>query len=132
MIGIPGNARLTPKRPWDWLSDAEVQALRPFFEHRGPGRPIHDLRARLDASFWVICRKGPWRDLPPEMGPADTAHRQFRRWVHAGVWERLLRAVAAPDCPPVLRGLRHWVCRVWRRCLRIPLFAFAAAPAPPS
>jgi hypothetical protein len=53
------------------------------------------------------------------MGPWATAARQFRRWAHAGVWTRLLQALAAPDCPPVLQRLAPWICRAYRRGLRI-------------
>jgi transposase len=111
--------RRTPPRPWAHLTQAEVAVLRPFFQRQGAGRPIHDLPARLDAIFWVACRNGPWRTLPEPMGPWDTAHRQFRRWAHAGVWTKLLAATAAPDCPPILRALQHWICRAYRRALRV-------------
>jgi hypothetical protein len=53
------------------------------------------------------------------MGPADTAHRQFRRWAHAGVWTRLLQAVADPRCPLMLKRMEPWICRAYRRALRI-------------
>jgi transposase len=115
----PPNARTSTPRRWDHLTPEEVQALRPFFETPGPGRPIHDLSARLDAIFWVVCQDGPWRNLPAEMGPWDTAHRQFRRWAHAGVWTRLLKLLARRNCPSMLRRLEHWLCRAFRRALRI-------------
>jgi len=124
MLSRPGYpSHYATTRPWDHLTPSEFAVLRPFFEarpgQRGPGRPIFDLRARLDAIFWVACHNGPWRNLPPEMGPADTASRQFRRWAHAGVWTRLLEAMAHPDCPLMLRRMHHWVCRCYRRALRI-------------
>jgi transposase len=119
MFCVPFHSRYSKPRPWDWLSDAELAALRPFFERQGAGRPIHDLRARLDAIFWVVTRNGPWRELPLEMGPWDTAHRQFRRWARAGVWSRLLQAVANRRCPQGLRRLEHWLCRAFRRALRV-------------
>ncbi len=118
----PANLRrpgLTNPRPWQPLSDEELRALWPYFVHKGSGRPIFDIRARLDAIFWVACHDGPWKNLPPEMGPWDTAHRQFRRWVHKGTWAELLKAVALKTCPPVLRRLTHWLCRAWRRATRI-------------
>lgn len=115
----PPNARYSPRRPWASLTPEEVLALRPYFEHRGPGRPIHDLPARLDAIFWVVCQDGPWHRLPAEMGPHDTASRQFRRWAHAGVWTRLLKLLRRPECPAVLRALENWLCRAYRRALRL-------------
>jgi transposase len=109
---------LTPPRPWAPLTDDQLRALWPYVVHRGAGRPIFDIRARLDAIFWVACHNGPWRDLPPQLGPHDTAHRQFRRWVHKGVWTQLLKDVAT-STDPALRSLTHWVCRAWRRATRI-------------
>lgn len=111
--------RHATRRPWQPLTTLQFAAIRRFFENTGAGRPMHDLRGRLDAIFWVACHNGPWRLLPAEMGPAEAAQRQFRRWVHKGVWERLLLAVSAADAPPMLKWLEHWVCRAWRRCLRI-------------
>ena len=119
MFCVPQNQRYSTPRPWDHLTASELNVLRPFFERQGPGRPIHDLRARLDAIFWVACHPGPWRNLPEAMGSADTAHRQFRRWTHAGVWTRLLQAMADPNCPLMLRRMEHWVCRAYRRALRL-------------
>jgi transposase len=111
--------RYSTPRPWQALTPEELNALIPFVTRQGAGRPIFDIRARLDAVFWVVTSPHPWRCLPPEMGPADTAARQFRRWAHAGIWTRLLKAIAAPDCPPALKRLEHWICRAYRRALRI-------------
>jgi transposase len=109
---------LTKPLPWRPLRDDELEALKPYFVHRGAGRPMHDIRARLDAIFWAVTHNGRWRDLPPAMGPWDTAHRQFRRWVHKGVWTQLLKDVAATT-DPVLKRLEHWLCRAFRRGLRL-------------
>ena len=111
--------RYAEARHWAPLTAEELKALLPFFARQGGGRPIFDIRARLDAVFWVVTSPHPWRCLPAAMGPADTASRQFRRWAHAGVWTRLLQAVADPKCPPMLRRLEHWICRAYRRGLRI-------------
>lgn len=32
----------------------------------------------------------PWRDLPERSGPWQTIYSRFRRWQHAGVWDRVL------------------------------------------
>ena len=115
----PTPYRITPPRPWRPLEDAEMAVLAPYFAHPGGGRPLHDLRGRLNAIFWVACHRGRWADLPAELGPWDTAHRQFRRWVHRGIWSRLLVAVAARRAPAALKRLEHWLCRAFRRALRI-------------
>ena len=94
----------------------------------GPGRPVRDPRGRLDAIFWMAAHLpgpgwslAPWRTLPPRFGKADTVARQFRRWAQAGLWTRLLQALADPDRPgiAVLRRLESWICRSFRRAWRV-------------
>ena len=110
----------TPVRRWQPLSNAEWDALLPFVLVReGPGRPLRDARARMDAVFWVAAAGSAWHALPPRFGKADTVSRHFRRLAHAGLWERLLRALARPDAPPALRAVEHWVCRACRRATRL-------------
>ncbi|WP_256476410.1 transposase, partial [Siccirubricoccus soli] len=68
-------------------------ALAPYVLRRsGPGRPIPELRQRMDAIFHLACSAEPWRALPPAFGKPDTVSRCFRRLTHAGLWQRLLRA----------------------------------------
>ncbi len=110
-----------------------------------------DPRARLDAIFRAATLKRPlregggraaWRALPEEFGRADTVSRTHRRWAARGLWSRLLRAVAAPGAPRVLRRLTHWVCCAFRRAIKAQgglaaialarrLRLFSALPAPP-
>jgi transposase len=118
--------RSSPQRPWEPLSDVDWAVLSPFlFRHNGPGRPVRDPRGRLDAIFWLAARPQrhlpPWHALPPEFGKHDTVARQFRRWAHAGLWTRLLQALADPEHPgiEVLRRLESWVCRSYRRAWRL-------------
>ena len=118
--------RSSPHRPWEPLSDDEWAVLSPFlFRHAGPGRPVRDPRGRLDAIFWLAARPQrhlpPWRALAPEFGKPDTVARQFRRWAQAGLWTRLLEALADPDWPglPILRRLESWICRTYRRAWRL-------------
>ena len=64
--------RLTPPRPWQPLSDDEWLALLPYVLRRsGPGRPIPELRARMDAIFHVCHARLPWHALPPAFGKPD-------------------------------------------------------------
>lgn len=50
--------------------------------------------ACLDGIFWVLRSGAPWRDLPDRYGPYTTCHNRFVRWRRAGVWDRILDAVA--------------------------------------
>jgi transposase len=117
----PIASRLTPHRPWQRMSDTEWLALMPYVERRsGPGRPLRELRTRMDGIFHLATTTtAPWHALPAEFGKADTVSRYFRRLTHAGLWQRLLHALAeAPENHP-LRALEAWICRACRRAWRI-------------
>ncbi len=108
-----------PFRP---LSDTEYALLArhlPPIEH-SRGRPPQDRRRTLDAIFWIACSTGPWKDLPPEYGRADTASRQLRRWARSGVMDLLLNLVATRRRrDTLLRSLAWRICRAYRRITRI-------------
>jgi len=40
--------------------------------------------------MWIIRTGAPWRDLPPSYGNWNSTAKRFRRWVKAGIWEKLL------------------------------------------
>jgi transposase len=44
---------------------------------------------------WVLRSGAPWRDLPDCYGPRTTCYNRFVRWRRAGVWERIMHALAA-------------------------------------
>ena len=59
--------------------------------------------------------------LPPEFDKPGTVASQFRRWAQAGLWTRLLEALADPEYPgiAILRRLESWICRTYRRAWRL-------------
>ncbi|WP_242662634.1 transposase, partial [Pseudoroseomonas deserti] len=102
------------------MTDLEWAALLPYLLHRSPqGRPIADLRQRMDGIFALAVSHDPWRLLPERFGNPDTVARYFRRLTHAGLWPRLLEALAdaAPRHP--LRAIEHFIVRATRRAHRI-------------
>src|SRR3712207_9459108 len=103
----PGGRRFIPRRPWQPLADAEWAALAPYLrDGSGPGRPLGtDPRARMDAFLQVAVADLPWRLLPEAYGKGSSVARHFRRLAHAGLWARLLEALARPHCPPALRAV---------------------------
>ncbi|MDB5377329.1 MAG: family transposase, partial [Rubritepida sp.] len=100
------------------LSDTEWQALLPHLPDETRGRPC-DHRARFDAIFRVAATDGPWRDLPEPYGKPGTISRHFRRLTHDGLWERLLKALAAAPAGHPLRRLEGLICRATRRAIRL-------------
>src|SRR6478672_9675934 len=59
------------------------------------GVPRVNDRRVLDGIFWVLRSGAPWRDLPEAFGPYTTCYNRFVRWRRAGVWGRIIDALAA-------------------------------------
>ncbi len=41
--------------------------------------------------FWILDNGAKWKDLPRRFGSKSTVHRWFKKWVEAGVFERIMR-----------------------------------------
>ena len=131
-------------RPWQPLSDAEWEAVRPYLPDPARGGATATRRKTLDAIFWIAASKEPWRSLPSHLGKPDSVAKTLRRWACAGILERLLLAVSNHPLStdnPHLRGLAWLIARAFRRMARIlPVEAVMTArdlrmidalPAPP-
>jgi len=79
------------------LSDGPWSRLEPLLPPARPrtGRPNKAHRLVVEAILWRLRTGAPWRDLPAEFGPWQTAYSRFRRWRAAGVWDRALAALQA-------------------------------------
>jgi transposase len=49
----------------------------------------------LNGIFWVLRPGAPWRDLPETYDSRTTCYNRFVRWRQAGVWDRIMKALAA-------------------------------------
>ena len=49
----------------------------------------HDNRLFVNAVFYRVRTGIGWRDLPERFGNWNSVARRFRRWVLAGVWEKV-------------------------------------------
>ena len=68
-----------------------------------PGRAGDDNRLFVDAVVWMARTGTPWRELAPCFGNWNSVFRRFRRWAKAGVWERLMAALADdPDFESII------------------------------
>jgi transposase len=54
---------------------------------------VNDRRV-LNGIFWILRSGAPWRDLPEAFGPYTTCYNRFVRWRRAGVWGRIIDALA--------------------------------------
>lgn len=78
------------------LTEAQWEVLRPEAEQvmaelrRAAGRPmVHELRAVLDAVFYVVRNGIEWRALPVDFPPWDAVYAFFQRWSQRGLPRRL-------------------------------------------
>jgi transposase len=92
MMQIP---KLEPRIMRYELTDYEWAAIRPMLPNKARGVPRVDDRRVLNGICWVLRSGAPWRDLPDCYGPRTTCYNRFVRWRRAGVWERIMHALAA-------------------------------------
>jgi transposase len=76
------------------LTDHEWKALKPMLPNKPRGVRRVDDRRILNGIFWVLRSGAPWRDLPSSFGPYTTCYNRFVRWRRAGVWARIMNALA--------------------------------------
>ena len=77
------------------LTDDEWTAIKPMLPNKPRGVPQVNGRRVLHGIFWVLRSGAPWRDLPEAFGPYTTCYDRFVRWRRAGVWSRIIDALAA-------------------------------------
>lgn len=76
------------------LTDKQWSMIEPHLPIAAVG-PIPDLRKHFNAVMWRFRTGSPWRDLPEEFGPWQSAYDRFRIWVAKGVFQHLMEAVIA-------------------------------------
>src|SRR5262245_25405636 len=76
------------------LTDQEWSAIGPMLPNKPRGIPRVNDRRVLNGIFWVLRSGAPWRDLPQSFGPYTTCYNRFVRWRRAGVWARIMSALA--------------------------------------
>src|SRR6059058_215527 len=76
------------------LTDDEWTAIKPMLPNKPRGVPRVNDRRVLNGIFWVLRSGAPWRDLPNNFGPYTTCYNRFVRWRRAGVWSKIMNALA--------------------------------------
>jgi len=69
--------------------------FKPMLPNKPRGIPRVNDRRVLNGIFWVLRSGAPWRDLPEAFGPYTTCYNRFVSWRRAGVWSRIIDALAA-------------------------------------
>jgi putative transposase len=77
------------------LTDAQWALVDSIIPEGKPGdRPRSiDVRAVVNAIFYLLRTGCQWRLLPREFPPWPTVYYYFRRWEQESVWLRLLRSL---------------------------------------
>src|SRR5215211_8058724 len=76
------------------LTDEAWEQIAPLLPQAGRRNDRwRDHRQVVNGILWKLATGAPWRDVPERYGPWQTVYTRFRRWTHAGVWDRLLAAV---------------------------------------
>ena len=76
------------------LTDGQWALIEPHLPIAASG-PIPDLRKHFNAVMWRFRTGSPWRDLPDEFGPWQSAYDRFRIWATQGVLQQLMEAMIA-------------------------------------
>jgi transposase len=77
------------------LNDHECAVIKSMLPNNPRGVPQVNDRRVLNDIFWILRSGAPWRDLPDAFGPDTTCYNRFVRWRRAGVWSRIIDALAA-------------------------------------
>jgi len=72
-----------------WLTDAQMERLKPFFP-KSHGKPCVDDRRVLSGIIFINRNGLRWCDAPKEYGPAKTLYNRWKRWSDNGVFARIM------------------------------------------
>ena len=77
-----------------WLSEAQVERLRPFFP-KSRGKPRVDDRRVLSGIIFIQRNGLMCKHAPKEYGPPKTLYNRWTRWSRMGVFARIMTELAA-------------------------------------
>jgi transposase len=92
MAGVDRDRFVVSDAVW-----AKVASLLPG-KTSDSGVTAKDNRLFLEAVLWRVRAGLPWRDLPSGFGRWNSVFQRFRRWVRAGVFDRVFELLSdEPD-----------------------------------
>src|SRR3954467_1552730 len=89
MIAVVARCTVLSDEAW-----GRLEPLLPTSDGKR-GRPWRAHRQVIEAVAWRFRTGSPWRDLPAEFGPWQTAWKRHNRWTEDGTWARLVTGVQA-------------------------------------
>ena len=75
------------------LTEFERRLIQPRLPIKPRGIPRVDDRRVLNGKFWVLRSGLLWCDLPGRYGPHTICYNRFRRWITAGIWDRIIDTI---------------------------------------
>jgi len=82
-----------------WLTDAQMDRLRPFFS-KSHGKPRVDDRRVLSGIIFINRNGLRWCDAPKESGPQKTLYNRWKRWSDKGVFARMMDGLVTEAVVP--------------------------------
>ena len=77
-----------------WLTDAQMERLRPFFP-KSRGKPRVDDRRVLSGIIYIQRNGLMWNHAPAAYGPPKTLYNRWKRWSRMGVFATIMTELAA-------------------------------------
>jgi len=82
-----------------WLSDAQMERIKPYFPLSHGVRRVDDRRV-ISGIIFVIRNGCRWRDAPRDYGPHKTIYNRFVRWSRLGVFNKIFAELASKGPRP--------------------------------
>ena len=77
-----------------WLSEAQVERLRPCFP-KSRGKPRVDDRRVLSGIIYIQRSGLMWKNAPRDYGLPKTLYKRWKRWGRMGVFATIMTELAA-------------------------------------
>ena len=77
-----------------WLSEAQVERLRPYFP-KSRGKPRVDDRRVLSGIIYIQRNGLMWKHAPRDYGSPKTLYNRWKRWSDKGVFTRMMDGLAS-------------------------------------
>ena len=82
-----------------WLTDKQIERLRPFFP-KSHGKPRVDDWRVLSGIVFVNRNGLRWRDAPSAYGAHKTLYNRWKRWGERSVFTRMMEGLVAAEAEP--------------------------------
>jgi len=100
-IALLPTARGTPiilSAPVLLLTEARWEQIAPLLPPpKQQGRPAVDSYLLLAGILWIMRTAAPWRQMPEQFGPWQTAYTRYQDWQQSGLWTTILAILKADE-----------------------------------